>query len=268
MRILLIDDEIPALSLLRDTVKSLVDEDTEILAFSDVDEYYDYDGDKRLDVAFLDIELGRMTGIQFAFEIKKTSPMCNIIFVTSYSEYGADAFTARPSGYVLKPFEPADIKKELENLRYPVKDEDDDKKLVVKTFGNFVVYRDDHEILEFSRTKGKEVFAYLIDCAGYPVTTNDICRDVFEEDFSIPASKRLSKIVLSLIDDVRNAGYTDIIIRQNRQITVNKGRISCDLYDALSGDTVALNSYRGDYMIDYSWAELSNTIKELGEGGY
>lgn len=69
-----------------------------------------------------------------------------------------------------------DIRLELKNLRYPTGGNDPENLLKVVTFGNFVVYKNNHEVLSFSRTRSKEVFTYLIDCGGYPVTTADIAR--------------------------------------------------------------------------------------------
>ena len=263
MRILVIDDEMPARMMLADTIRE-ISPDYEVVTFGDVEEYDHYPLSKRFDVAFIDIELGgEVNGIQFAFRVKKKAPFCNIIFVTSYSEYAREAFSTRPSGYVLKPVNREDIEAELEDLRHPLYDIRREQKLKVVTFGNFVVYKNDEELLTFSRNLGREIFAYLIDNCGYSVTTEDIARDILEEEFDKAVSKRLSKVITSMIDDLEHAGYKDIIVRQNRKIAVNKSRISCDLYDALLGDVRAMNCFRGEYMIDYSWAELSETYGML-----
>ena len=266
MKILVIDDERPALCLLTDMLHHICSED-KIVPFQKVDEFYSYQEKSRFDVAFIDIELGRISGIQFAFELKKYSPMCNIIFVTSYAQYGAEAFMVRASGYVLKPFTEEDIRLELKNLRYPTGGNDPENLLKVVTFGNFVVYKNNHEVLSFSRTRSKEVFAYLIDCGGYPVTTADIAKDVLEKPLTKQISKNLSKIIAGMIEDLENEGYKDVIIKQNRQLQINKSRVSCDLYDALHGDSRAVNSYHGEYMIDYSWAEISDSARRIRDIG-
>lgn len=36
---------------------------------------------------------------------------------------------------------------------------------------------------------------------------------------------------------------------------VNK--VKCDAYDFEKGDLVAINSFRGEYMANYSWAEFT-----------
>ena len=84
-----------------------------------------------------------------------------------------------------------------------------------------------------------------------------------EPVFDDRVSKRVSKIVNLLIDDLNNAGFHDVIIKQNRHLQINKDAVDCDLYRTLDGDVEALNSFHGEYMLEYSWAEFSDLIEEI-----
>ena len=209
--------------------------------------------------------LGNTNGIRLALEMKEESPMCNIIFVTAYSEYAAKSFSARPSGYVVKPFVVEDIRTELDNLRHPITmTVCPQNKLKIKTFGAFNVFDESGEALCFTRTRSKEILAYLIDQSGFPITSKDIAADVLEEpSFDIRVSKRVSKLINLHIDDLKASGFPDVIIKQNRQISINKDMVDCDLYKAMEGDTDALNSFHGEYMINYSWAEFDYITKQI-----
>lgn len=255
-----IDDERPALYLLTDTLQELCPQD-EIVSFNSVEEFEEYPDKSEFDVAFLDIELGAVNGIQLAFELKKHAPLCNIIFVTSYPEYGLEAYQTRPSGYVMKPYEAEDIRKELENLRNPVTRTGDwDGRLKVTTFGRFAVYCKEGVPLRFSRALSREIFAYLIDRNGFPVTSKDIAREVLEETFDKNVSKKVSKAIAILMEELDKAGFKEVLIRQNRQIRIDKSKVYCDLYEALNGKTEIVNLYRGEYLPEYSWAEVSDAI--------
>lgn len=59
--------------------------------------------DTRPDVAFLDIQLRGMTGIQLAEKLKEMYPDLPIVFVTGYREYAFDAIQLHVAGYLLKP---------------------------------------------------------------------------------------------------------------------------------------------------------------------
>ncbi|MCR5202824.1 MAG: response regulator [Lachnospiraceae bacterium] len=267
MKILVIDDERPALNLLIETVKNVVGPNDIIIPFRSTIDFEDYSDEEKhdFDVAFVDIEIGAYSGIEFAEEIKKYSPSCNIIFVTSYEKYGAEAFNVRPSGYVLKPYTEEDIENELKNLRYPLEEPDNMNKIKVNTFGNFVVYNDEGNVFNFSRTAAKELFAYLIDCAGYPITTTDIAEKLYGKELDKQLSKNLSKVIKSMMDDLENEGYSDVVVKQNRLLQINKNRVNCDLYDVLSGDEEAFDKYYGEYMIGYSWASESESLMRLKE---
>ena len=273
MKIIVIDDERPALELMVETVEKLCPND-EVVPFREARDVLEYIKSEEIDVAFLDIELGKISGIELAINIKKYSPRCNIIFVTSYSKYGTESFRARPSGYLTKPYTEDEIRRELDNLRYPILEHDEvegktdikgigEKKLKCTTFGNFIVYKENGEVMTFSRTKSKELLAYLIDCIGFPITSNEIAHDLYEVSLDKQMSKNISKVIIGLMDDLKKEGYEGVVIKQNRQLYINKDRISCDIYDAINGDVKALNSFRGDYMIEYSWAEISDTVAKI-----
>ena len=264
MKILAIDDEKFALELLVDTIHK-VRPDAEIVPFRRAAQFMEYEDKQSFDAAFLDIRIGKISGIQIAIELKKHSPMCNIVFVTSYSEYAFAAIQMRPSGYIMKPYTEDDIRNEFNNFRYSTTHEvKDSNKLKIRTFGYCRVFGKENAPLKFSRSISKEIFAYLIDQCGYPVTSREIAADVLEvDDFDRPTSKKVSQYVSDLIKDIEAAGFSNVIIKQNRQIQINKEAVDCDLYDLFSGDTAALNSYHGEYMIDYSWAEISDSAERI-----
>jgi len=58
--------------------------------------------DQRPDLAFLDIQMPGITGIEAARTI---GPACHIVFVTAFSEFAVDAFEEGAVDYVLKPAE-------------------------------------------------------------------------------------------------------------------------------------------------------------------
>lgn len=55
------------------------------------------------DVAFLDIRMPGLTGIEIAEAMKLSSPHTQIVFVTAYDQYAIDAFDKGAVDYLLKP---------------------------------------------------------------------------------------------------------------------------------------------------------------------
>ena len=73
-----------------------------------------------VDIAFLDITLGTSNGITLAENLQQLFSSINIIFVTGYSDYTADAMKMHASGYITKPITKEKILHEVEDLRYPL----------------------------------------------------------------------------------------------------------------------------------------------------
>jgi DNA-binding LytR/AlgR family response regulator len=55
------------------------------------------------DVAFLDIRMPGLTGLDVAAALADTSPSTQIVFVTAYDQYAIDAFKQGAVDYLLKP---------------------------------------------------------------------------------------------------------------------------------------------------------------------
>lgn len=64
-----------------------------------------YLAQKKLDLIFLDIDLGEESGIDIAVKIKERYPNIIIVFITGHREFANDAFDVEAMGYILKPID-------------------------------------------------------------------------------------------------------------------------------------------------------------------
>ncbi len=258
MKILIVDDELPALEALYDTVKEVLPE-AEVHCFDNCAAAVKSTDMVYYDVCFLDIAMPGQNGLALSRELKNKIPKTNIVFVTGYSEYAVEAFTLNASGYILKPARVADVKNALENLRNPVKY--DSKKLRVQCFGNFEVFCGD-EAVRFGRSKAKELFAYLIDLKGASANTNEICAVLFDKD-SETNKHYLRNVIAELKNTLVKCNAGDVLICSRNSFAVDVSKIECDYYKYLNYDVSAVNSYAGEYMRQYSWAEMTNGFLSL-----
>ena len=58
------------------------------------------------DVAFLDIRMPGLTGLEVAAALAGASPRTQVVFVTAYDQYAIDAFDKGAVDYLLKPIQP------------------------------------------------------------------------------------------------------------------------------------------------------------------
>lgn len=259
MLIFAIDDEENMLYLLHQAIAK-AQPDAEIMDFSDDDDLISAitEQKKMPDVVFSDIELrGGVNGLELAVRIKKLSPDSKIIFVTGYPQYAADAFRMHANGYILKPAQPERVREELEYLHLSQKKAEPREKLRVRCFGSFQVFRNG-EPLAFKRSKTRELFAFLVDREGAICSGEEIIAALWEDNLDVKSAKQFLR---ALTQDLRNTlasiGMEDVFVRKHNQWAIRKDLLDCDYYRLLEGETDAVNAYRGDYMEQYTWGELT-----------
>ena len=91
-----------------------------IVGFSRVSEAIEYSGQNKVSIAFLDIELGKVSGFSLCESLLEINPLINIIFLTSHPQYAYDAWNTKASGFLTKPLHLSDVKSQLSKLRHPV----------------------------------------------------------------------------------------------------------------------------------------------------
>lgn len=259
MRIFAIDDEQSMLNALHNAIAE-AEPGSEIFDFRNAKSALSaIDKGTAPDVVFSDIRLPGMDGLNLAVRIKEGAPNARIIFVTAYMQYAAEAYRRHIneyiSGYVMKPVDAAVIRDELNYLPEAAHMEPD--KLQVRCFGSFEVFWQGQP-LKFGRQQTKELFAYLIDREGAACTAEEISAAMWEEESNMRAAKaRIRKIVSDLKSTLSAIGMSDVLIRSSGRTAIRRDRIDCDYYRMLDGDMNAVNLFRGEYMAQYSWAELT-----------
>ena len=251
MRIIAVDDEKIALDALSEAIKAIVTED-EVISFRYPEDALDFIKDNPCDIAFLDVEMAGMSGVELAEELKKYNSEINIVFCTGYGNYRDAAFELHASGYLMKPITPEKVKRELENLRRPIIEK---KKLKVQTFGNFEVYLDGKPIA-FKYRRTKELFAYLVDRVGAMCTVGEIIGILFEDDSG--REDYFQKLRRDLLSTLEEVGCADAIIHKRGMLGVVVTALQCDYYDYLNNKKTLETVYFGEYMSQYSFAEYTN----------
>lgn len=122
MKILAVDDERLALQLLAETVHNVLP-NAEIFSCSKVREVMDCIKENTFEIAFLDIRMRAITGLELARRLKDIQPKINIIFVTGYNEYTGEAMQLHASGYIEKPVTEEKVRREVDDLRHPITSE-------------------------------------------------------------------------------------------------------------------------------------------------
>lgn len=256
MMILAVDDEPIALDVLCRAIRE-IEPDCSLFEFTDpwmalreVER-----GALRPDVAFLDVEMFDLTGLELAKRLKDLYCNMNIVFVTGYAEYMGEAFHLHASGYVLKPARPDSIRMELDDLRRPI-ERVKEQRLRIQCFGNFEVFFGDRPVV-FARSKTKELLAYLVNRRGAVCSVRELAAVLWEDKpYSTSLQSYMRQLVKDLTDTLAAVGASNVIFKERGRIAVLTGGFSCDYYEFLRGNVRMVNAYMGEYMAQYSWAEF------------
>lgn len=246
MNLLLVDDEILALEMLEEAVREAIP-DGKCNCFDSATKAMEFAASNTIDIAFLDINMRIMNGLEMAKALMEINPKINIIFCTGYEEYALDAFKLYSSGYLLKPISEEKILEVMEHLRFPI---EETKRVHFHCFGNFEAYCDGKPI-QFSLSRTKELLAYLVDRDGAECRIGEIVANLFEDDNKQEYYKKLRQDLISVFTELDIMECLNVF---HGGLGVNREAVSCDYFDYKDGK---LDITPTEYMSQYSFAEYT-----------
>lgn len=277
-KIIAVDDELLSLKRFEHIIKK--EKQVELVAsFVDPVESLEFIKNNTIDIAFLDIEMPELTGLELAERIGEIDPHVSIIFVTAYDQYALDAFKAHAIGYLLKPLDIKDFSSQINMLKNTIQPRTEAKseksqaktksRLIVKCLGQFGCYptASPDEAIAFRTAKTAELFAFLIHHYKSAVTKYYILDSIFP-DMDYEKSTKLFYVSCSYLRSaLAKYDITDVLIRENDSYRINTSIIDCDYiqfmnyYDNLPNLTTkdleaAATLYNGEYLMgrSYEWA--------------
>ena len=93
--------------------------DALIAGFNRPQEAIEYAKENRIDLAFLDIELGTASGFDLCRVLLEINPCTRVVYLTAYPDYSLNAWDTDACGFLVKPLIPEDVRRQLKKLHYP-----------------------------------------------------------------------------------------------------------------------------------------------------
>ncbi len=118
-KVLLLDDERIILTGTLPVLRAALP-GAEISGFDNPADALAFARENRVALAFLDIEMGRVSGLDVCRSLLEIDPHVNVVFLTAYREYSFDAWATGACGFLLKPLDPESVRALLPRLRWPV----------------------------------------------------------------------------------------------------------------------------------------------------
>ncbi|MDO5416759.1 MAG: hypothetical protein Q4F29_06130 [Lachnospiraceae bacterium] len=141
----------------------------------------------------------------------------------------------------------------------------------VKTFGGFDLFADG-KLVHFQSGKAKELLAVLVDQKGQAVRLSRLAELLFDEMGDEAAAKRAVHMAWHRLKQTLKEHDIEQIVTKGRGVyALDCSEISCDYY-IMTGENhsgkkersrteyrldVGENSFTGEYMPEYSWAEVT-----------
>ncbi len=274
MRIMLLDDELPALDELSYLLGKYTDLEV-VAACTDPRQVLEAVESSRPDVIFMDIDMPHMDGLELALQMQALYSNIIVVFVTAYTKYALDSFKVYPLDYLLKPIKEARLDAAIERLRsqYVLMHPDPDNKAVlrIKCFGQFEVLGADE--IKWGTRRVKELFLYLLDRCGAPVTRNELIQAIFGGVNDKKSANNMYVTIYklrSLLDSIDPGGKM-IKLKEDYSLQVEPG--VCDYIDFISfarqnlaisrqnavqaARVLSLNT--GHYLQDFDWSWALDT---------
>ncbi len=137
----------------------------------------------------------------------------------------------------------------------------ENRTVFIRTFGYFDVFVGDTPIA-FRNKKSKELLALLVDRKGGYVSSEEAISFLWEDEPANPLTlSRYRKVALRLKNTLEQYGITDIVEAVDGKRRVVMDKVECDLYNFLSGKEEYSQLFKGSYLTNYSWGEI--TLSEL-----
>ncbi|MFN6432308.1 hypothetical protein EUCA11A_40020 [Eubacterium callanderi] len=207
-----------------------------------------------VEFALLDIEMPGMNGIVLAEKLQILHPGIIIVFVTAYSQYVLDALKIKADYLVLKPYSKEDVEDALSRARLLAPRQQ--KRVFMRTFGSFEMFVD-HNPVSFSSARAKELLAFLVDRRGV-VSSRDMLAAMWEEKPYNDSSLSLCRVTTArLRHELEEHQIEELLVESRRGRSLDESLFDCDYYKFLDEGSNAEFPFMGEYMSQYSWAEMT-----------
>ena len=232
--------------------------------FCDPGEAYEYVRANPVEIAFLDVRMPGMNGIELAGKLRGILPEIVIVFISAYDEYIRDSNRIGGDYYIVKPYKSETLEIAMERIRLLARRQR--KPVFIRTFGRFSVMRDGKPIP--LRGKAKEILALIVTRRGKEISNEEIFRTIWENRaYSNSNMTVYYNALRRLRSALAKAALDEILISTPRGQMADTSQFDCDYYDWLDDDSDPDRAFEGEFLPEYSWGEflLGAMVRDLYE---
>lgn len=275
IRVIIADDE--PLALLNMEKKLEEFDSVEVVkAYSTIHDLLDEAPTLDFHVAFLDVEMPGMNGLEIAQLLKKWKKDVRIVFVTAYRDYAVQAFEINSLDYLLKPISKSRLETTINRIQELFQIETTVSKQVqqiepslsIHCLGGFTVFHNKN-IVHWRTVKTKELFAFLLSNLNSYIPRDTIIDALWAATEYKKARVQLHTTVSYLRTTLSSLGYYNVLQYANGCYILQLENFHCDVLELeqllknkeelgeldVEKAELFIQNYHGEYMatLDYSW---------------
>lgn len=118
--IMMVDDESIILKSGMAVISNLLP-NASVTGFTSPTEALSFAKSNRIHLAYIDIEMGKLNGLELCRELLKINPRTNVIYLTAYPDYALAAWDTGACGFAVKPLTAEQARNHLTRLKFPIR---------------------------------------------------------------------------------------------------------------------------------------------------
>ncbi len=260
MRTMIVDDE--PLMLKRFIRLSAGIPDLHIVGqFENALDALEYAGTNQVELAFLDVAMPVINGIELAKKLRIIRPDILIVFVSAYDEYIWDFNQIGGDYYIIKPYSRETLEMVMERIRFIALRQQ--KKLYIQTFGRFLVLRNGKPLPLTG--KAKEILALIVTKRGKEISNEQIYSTIWEgRSYSNTNMSVFYNALRRLKQTLKAEAIEELLISTSRGQIINTSLFDCDYYAWQDKNMDLRDKFEGEFLSEYSWGEyiLANILND------
>lgn len=278
IRAIIVDDEALALQLMEKKLNDLGTVEV-VKSFSLVSSVLKEMKQLDFQVAFLDIEMPGINGLDLAELIQEWNPTIHIVFVTASKDYAIQAFELHSIDYLVKPILSERLEKTISRIQNQLQasnqqlpmPENGSSSIEVICFTDFAVYNH-QELVKWKTAKVKELFAFFVTHLNTYVNRDSLIDFLWPDNDYQKAKIQLHTSISHLRKTLDSFGYSKVLSFSNQSYILELPDLTCDaiLFERMINDHKTVNStnikelertvqlYSGSYLEKngYEWAMI------------
>ena len=202
------------------------------------------------EIAFLDIRMPGLTGLEVAAAIGEASPSTQIVFVTAYDQYAIDAFDKGAVDYLLKPIAPERLAATVQRVQSRLSHGNPDAEAfaaMLSQLGARLPAAVAEPLVWITASTGKETRLIMVDDIAYFQADNKYTVVMTAEGEAL-----LRKPIRELLDVLDPVLFKQI----HRSTIVNVNRIVSTQRDAMGRTSVKLKDCKTELPVSRAYAHL------------